>query len=447
MTSIVTMMTMLLRGMMHKALYPFLFLLVLGFNLSTAVGARGDSLRYELRKASVDSVRFSLYQQLVYTLLDSSLDAAVPFFVEWVDVALRSKTWSEAGRAEAIWGVAALQSGTLSDASTHFSRAIRYYDNAGESKGLGRAYNNLGITLRREGRFKEAFLSFLEARKQFQLADDAAGIAMVYNNLAQIYYQYEEYGQALEYFTYYLNYNRAQHKALETANAENNIGATYYELKDYSHALEHYYRSYDIFDSLDYRLGFAMASDNIGLMLRELGQLDDAVSHHQRAVQILQDSARMYQLTQALGNLCTAYRLMGETRKAVEVGNRAYTLADSLDFEELRTLLLEEVALTHESLGDYRSAFARSKMCIEGLKKEIREQGREHLNTHSLNTQLLTDIINQANDKTQGSEKGVGEPPAMLSYLLWGGVLFLFGALLAGAGVWIYWRRRLMRAV
>ena len=231
--------------MMHKAFYPFLFLLVLGFNLSTAVGARGDSLRYELRKASVDSVRFSLYQQLVYTLLDSSLDAAVPFFVEWVDVALRSKTWSEAGRAEAIWGVAALQSGTLSDASTHFSRAIRYYDNAGESKGLGRAYNNLGITLRREGRFKEAFLSFLEARKQFQLADDAAGIAMVYNNLAQIYYQYEEYGQALEYFTHYLNYNRAQHKALETANAENNIGATYYELKDYSHALEHYYRSYD----------------------------------------------------------------------------------------------------------------------------------------------------------------------------------------------------------
>ena len=201
MTSVVTMMTMLLRGMMHKALYPFLLLLVLGFNLSTAVGARGDSLRYELRKASVDSVRFSLYQQLVYTLLDSSLDAAVPFFVEWVDVALRSKTWSEAGRAEAIWGVAALQSGTLSDASTHFSRAIRYYDNAGESKGLGRAYNNLGITLRREGRFKEAFLSFLEARKQFQLADDAAGIAMVYNNLAQIYYQYEEYGQALEYFT------------------------------------------------------------------------------------------------------------------------------------------------------------------------------------------------------------------------------------------------------
>ena len=86
-------------------------------------------------------------------------------------------------------------------------------------------------------------------------------------------------------------------------------------------------------------------------------------------------------------------------------------------------------------------------MCIEGLKKEIREQGREHLNTHSLNTQLLTDIINQANDKTQGSEKGVGEPPAMLSYLLWGGVLFLFGALLADAGVWIYWRRRLMRAV
>lgn len=430
----------------HKSFSFFFLLFVLSLSFPQARGARSDSLRVALRKASVDSVRFSLYNQLVYSLLDSSLDAAVPFFLEWVDVALRSQTWQEAGRAEAIWGVASLQRGTLSDAATHFSRAIRYYDHAGEPKGLGRSYNNLGITLRREGRFKEAFLAFLEARKQFQAAGDEAGIAMVYNNLAQIYYQYGEYGQALDYFTEYLNYNRAQHKALETANAENNIGATYYELKDYAHALDHYYRSYAIFDSLEHRLGFAMASDNIGLMLRELGQLDDAISHHQRAVQILRDSARMYPLTQAMGNLCTAYRLVGQQRKALEVGREALRLADSLSFDELGTLLHEELALTLEELGDPRASLSHAKLCILGLKEENQEQGREHLNTLSQNNTLLTDIINQANERLMDDDDRGVEAHQTLYDVLWASLSFVLGALLCGCVLRLYWRRRLSRA-
>lgn len=321
------------------------------------------ALRNALRDANSDSLRFVLYERLAKAQLDSSFDAASTTFAQWVDLAIKREAFRDAGRAENCWGIEYLHRGDLPQAFRHFSRSVQNYQEVADASGLARAYNNMGITLRREGRFKEAFLAFLEAMKGFKAANDALGTAMVYNNLAQIYYQYGQYGQALEYFSEYVRYNKTNRKALETANGENNLGATYYELKDYKNALSHYYRSYAIYDSLDNKLGIALASDNIGLMLRELRQMEDAISHHQRAVTIFRDSSRMYQLTMSLGNLCSTYRLAGEQQRALETGLEALQLADSLSFDELKTLILEELAFVYEEKGNFRTAYNYAKQC------------------------------------------------------------------------------------
>ena len=359
------------------------------------------SLRAALRDAKSDSVQYVLYERLAKSLLDSSIEDANATFAQWVAHATKHKAYRAAARAENCWGIEYLHRGELPEALRHFSRSVQHNQEAQDLGGLGRAYNNMGIVLRREGRFKEAFLAFREAMKNFKIANDEQGMAMGYNNLAQLYYQYGQYGQALEYFSEYVHYNQNQNKMLEVANGENNIGATYYELKNYKNALNHYYHSYTIYDSLENKLGIALASDNIGLMLRELGQIEDAISHHQRAVTIFRDSTRLYQLTMAMGNLCSAYRLAGNHARALETGQEALALADSLSFDELKTLLLEELALVDEERGNLRSAFTHAKLCIEQLKKEAQDKGQENLNEWSKDPQLLEMLITRsANDTT-----------------------------------------------
>ena len=395
----------------------------------------------ELRSASSDSLRFRIYEQLTRSLLDSSLEGATRFFLEWCELARRTEAWYEAGRCENIWGIAYLQRSILAEAATHFSRSIRYYQNIQETGGLGRAYNNLGITLRRQGRFKEAFLSFREALKYFQIANDPANIAMVYNNIAQIYYKYGQYGQALDYFTRYTHYHQTLNHPLELANGANNIGATYYELKDYTHALENYYRCYSIYDSLNHPLGLALASDNIGLMLRELGQIQDAISHHRRAVSLLRDSAHLFQLTMALGNLCTAHRLAGDLLQALDVGNEALQLADTHAFEELRTLLHEELALIFEARGELKGALSHAKACIEQLKESEQNKGQEQLIELSKDTHLLSDLIAHANNEQTMETKTTA--PAGEDRVRRMSLLLFFSGVVIGAGLlWLYKRKR-----
>lgn len=266
---------------------------------------------------------------------------------------------------------------------------------------------------------------------------------MVYNNLAQIYYQYGQYGQALEYFSEYVRYNKTNRKALETANGENNLGATYYELKDYKNALSHYYRSYAIYDSLDNKLGIALASDNIGLMLRELRQMEDAISHHQRAVTIFRDSSRMYQLTMSLGNLCSTYRLAGEQQRALETGLEALQLADSLSFDELKTLILEELAFVYEEKGNFRTAYNYAKLCNEQLKKEAQDKGQENLNEWSKDPQLLEDLILRATNENPPSDvlpNTLSEVTVYLPYLL-----FVVGGVCGCLCMFVFYRTRSKR--
>lgn len=408
-------------------------------------GAQAESitaLREALRDAKSDSLRYVLYERLAKAQLDSSFDAANMTYAQWVALATQRKAFRDAGRAENCWGIEFLHRGELPEAFRHFSRSVQHYLEVEDQCGLGRAYNNMGIVLKREGRFKESFLAFLEAMKSFKMAQDTQGMAMVYNNLAQIYYQYGQFGQALEYFSEYVNYNQANHKALEAANGENNLGATYYELKDYKNALSHYYHSYAIYDSLDNKLGIALASDNIGLMLRELGQIEDAISHHQRAVEIFRDSMRMYQLTMALGNLCSSYRLAGERLHALETGQAALALADSLSFDELKTLILEELALVYEERGNYLTAFAHAKQCIERLKKEAQDKGQENLNEWSKDPQLLeTLILRAANEETDTElfAHTISDSSPLPYFLFLAGSVF--GALL----MFVFYRLRLQR--
>ncbi len=402
-------------------------LLLIFFSLT--VGARAelvDSLRRALRDANSDSVRYLLYERLVKAQRDSSFEVNVSTFSQWVGLANRHGAHLEAGKAENCWGIEYLHRSDLSEAVRHFSRSVQHYQVVKDYSGLGRAYNNMGITFRREGRFKEAFLAFLQAMQGFKSANDALGTAMVYNNLAQIYYQYGQYGQALEYFTEYVKYNQENDNPLATANGENNIGATYYELKDYRNALNHYYRSYAIYDSLNNQLGIALASDNIGLMLRELGQIEDAISHHQRAVGIFRDSLRMFQLTTSLGNLATTYRLGKDYQQALQVALEALHRADSLSFDELKTLLREELALVYEEKGNYPTALQYAKQCIEQLKQEAQDKGQENLNEWSKDPQLLEALISRASVEHETDGQLTTFLPT-LSFMHY--VLFLLGVL------------------
>ena len=401
------------------------------------------ALRNALRDANSDSLRFVLYERLAKAQLDSSFDAASTTFAQWVDLAIKREAFRDAGRAENCWGIEYLHRGDLPQAFRHFSRSVQNYQEVADASGLARAYNNMGITLRREGRFKEAFLAFLEAMKGFKAANDALGTAMVYNNLAQIYYQYGQYGQALEYFSEYVRYNKTNRKALETANGENNLGATYYELKDYKNALSHYYRSYAIYDSLDNKLGIALASDNIGLMLRELRQMEDAISHHQRAVTIFRDSSRMYQLTMSLGNLCSTYRLAGEQQRALETGLEALQLADSLSFDELKTLILEELAFVYEEKGNFRTAYNYAKQCNEQLKKEAQDKGQENLNEWSKDPQLLEDLILRATNENPPSDVLPNTLPEVTVYLPY--LLFVVGGVCGCLCMFVFYRTRSKR--
>ena len=80
----------------------------------------------------------------------------------------------------------------------------------------------------------------------------------------------------------------------------------------------------------------------------------------------------------SLGNLCSTYRLAGEQQRALETGHEALRLADSLSFDELKTLILEELAFVYEEKGNFRTAYNYAKQCNEQLKKEAQDKGQEN---------------------------------------------------------------------
>jgi tetratricopeptide (TPR) repeat protein len=213
----------------------------------------------------------------------------------------------DAWMAHDLLGNIVMQQGHLSEAMSHFERALQLKPDYAE------AHNNLGIALERAGRIPEAIAHFEQAvRVRPYYPEPYYNLGIAFDRLGQTQKAVACYEQAVRLKPDFVD-------------AQNALGCGLLKLNRVTDAIGHWEQAVRLDP------GFAEARNNLGSAWLGLGKVADAIQEYEQAVRLRPDYAKAHY------NLATALEQEGRTAEAIKHYEQALRVQP--DFVEARNRL------------------------------------------------------------------------------------------------------------
>lgn len=144
-------------------------------------------------------------------------------------------------------GVGFAYRNVFDSSAIYFRKALKMYQDIGDSKGAGSIFRNMGQDHHIMGHLDSAYFYYNAAGQSFQQANDSSGMASIYNSKAVLYENKGYFNLALEEA---LKSDFILERLQESPELEQNymvIATSYSQMKDTANALEYYDRLTDFF--------------------------------------------------------------------------------------------------------------------------------------------------------------------------------------------------------
>lgn len=151
---------------------------------------------------------------------------------------------------------------------------------------IGTAQNHLGAVYYIRGAYNLSMGAYTEAYRFFEKAGDKKGLAMSLNGLGLIHLGQREFEEAINRFSESLELAYSLKDTTQVIKTNFNLGIANSDLKRYDKALEHLRRSKALSIEKKDTLHMVMNSNRIGRIFYETGQLDSAKYYYQSVLAV-----------------------------------------------------------------------------------------------------------------------------------------------------------------
>ncbi len=321
-----------------------------------------DSLRLAFRTEK-DAVKKA---EIYYEIADLSLKANPEDGLACADtlerLAKAAKHPLSLGRAAHLRGQAHYEQGKHEAAIPFFRQELDIAVKAGELDMQGRAFNSIGASLQNIGRYDSAFVYLVESAKIKEQLGNMKDVAAAYANIGNVFSDMKAPDKAIEWLekalAIRLSLPDGERGAIVTYN---NISIAYNGKEDYNKAIEYAQKGFDLAMETGNKFHAGVLAGSLGHLWLQKKNPDKSIAMSEKAVSLLSEVNRTSNLVFPLANLAKAYLQKGDYFKALDMNNRGYTIMEELELVEPLGSYYENYANIYESTGNYKEGLFWTK--------------------------------------------------------------------------------------
>lgn len=319
----------------------FFLLLNLVWMQGWAQEANLDSLHKALAKASVDSTRIDLLNEISWQLRNARPDSSLLYAKRALQSAEQAKYIKGQIVGMNYIGVAYRNQGDYSTASEYYFKALRLAELSKNYEQIGYSQINIGNIYLYQKNYTEALNFFYAALKVADKTQDIKMQAYVYLNIGRAYRAKEEFEKAIEYYLKTLKLRERLNDKPGIATSLADIGEVYRLQKNYPKAIEYFEQALVNFEALKNQGGIAYNLNSLALIYKQQGDFGKAMEQAQKSLKIAEQFKLKNDIKRATLTISQIFELQRNFEQAFLYFKRFYMVNDSLFNEESNRKILQ----------------------------------------------------------------------------------------------------------
>src|SRR5215208_3998832 len=267
-------------------------------------------------------------------------------------------------------------------ARDYAQRALEYFRQSGEWRGLAESYFGVGVADILEGNYEAGLENLEQALKLIGDRTAAYVLGRTYANMAGACWFLKRPQEGIDYLKKAITYyERTDHKT-NAADGYNNLGINLVLIGQWDRAQEALERAFSLAKEVDERgAKVPMILDSLGELHMLRGDLDTAKEYLTQAVALATENGNKWYAGQALRTLGRCYLAIGDPVNAMTKAQEALTLAETIGDRqaicESRLIAAEAHLLTRE-LDDCSQELQRVSEQITDSATDMNFTGESH---------------------------------------------------------------------
>ncbi len=341
-----------------------LFLLLQGQLFSQEKNPVVDSLQVLFKKATHDTVRCALLNQMIEAEND---DKVWPAYNEQLKAICDKNIKSNGPYTDTFLSYMAqangndaflqLQEGKVAEALKSYQANLAIQQKIGDKGGMGSTYYAIGVIYQNQGDTPGALECYFKSLKIQEEIKDRKNMAYTLNIIGIMYKEQGNYTKALNsYFKSLKIREEVKHKK-GVAQSLNNIGGVFMELHNTQKAFYYFEKSLKMQEEVNDKIGMAYSLSNIGRIYEFQNDNEKALGAYNKAYTILEEIENKEGMSNSLYNIAALLFKTGKTKEALVLAEKCLQLSQKLGYPDKINAPSNLLSKIYFKNGDYRKAY------------------------------------------------------------------------------------------
>ncbi len=251
--------------------------------------------------------------------------------------------------------------------------ALELSERSHYSQGVCNSNTLIGDYFYEQLRYSEALKHYIKASSAGESNKMYSQLSNIYNKMGIIYSNQTKNDLSLKYFLKVAKIAEQQKNFKRMAIAYNNIGISYKDLGRYSEARKYYEKALSEFEKLDFKVGIASVNNGLGIISHLLKDDESALKCFDKAMldfRAIKDTARESGI---LTNIGEVYNGKKEYKKALECYLKSVKVAEHYNNNGFRADAYAGLSEVYANIKNYERAFYFKNRYL-ALKDSIKDE-------------------------------------------------------------------------
>ena len=265
---------------------PFLLCYIIFLGGLNAQSSVNDSLINLLATEIPDSLRYKIYEKVVWNLSRKNSERALQLSDEMMDLATKNNDYPKQIVAHYNHAVIYRNMGKYNLSLPHIEKYLEYRRSINDTLGIGHGTYQLALLQRLKGDYDESMAAYKESIEMYRHAENSIGLAMAINGQGMLYKIMNDRPAAIKNYQKALALNQNLKRKSGIRAAYHNLGLVYLEISLLDSS-EYYLNKFMVL-AQDEKNEYAIAGANESFGHLRLKQYNPliAIDHYQKAQEI-----------------------------------------------------------------------------------------------------------------------------------------------------------------
>ncbi|MFN2261076.1 MAG: tetratricopeptide repeat protein [Psychroflexus sp.] len=361
--------------------YVLFICLVIASTLVYANNPKIDSLKTELRKAKLDTLKVNLLNDISFEFINVSFDSILPYTQKAIDISKEIDYPKGEGAALRLQSIYHFYSGEPDQSFEKLDEAIEIFESIENYEMLAKAYNNYGILLKYTGDYDTALEKFNIARTFHEKSGNRQGTLDNLVNVSTIYTERGDLEKASSLLNQALEVNKKLEDKASYAAIVSSQGVIAEYHGNFELAKEKFKECLEVFKEMNQTRSIVGINNNLANIARKQGYYLESIAYFEDALVAAREINNPRLESIILNNLANNYFNLNEDDKALELYTKSSEITKNIDVNTYASTLTN-IAMIEENKQNFDKAIKNLQEAYEIFEKQDRKSNIA-LNLHA----------------------------------------------------------------